>query len=131
MIKRLCKAWTDERGAAAIEFAIVVPAFILMIWGLLQVGLIFEANSGMQQALGEGARYATIYPTPTDTQIQSKITSKKFGVGNGTWSTPTISTNAGAGTKTITVTYSQPTDFLFFNGPTVSITKSKVVYLST
>jgi len=121
----------EARGAAAIEFAIAVPVLLVMIWGTFQVALLFQANAGTQQALGEAARYATIFPTPTDTQIQSMITSHKFGVGNGTWSTPTISTNGAAGTKTITVTYSQPTDFLFFSGPRVTITKSKVVYLST
>ena len=120
----------DTEGAAAIEFAIAVPVLTLMIWGMFQVGLIFQANAGMQHALGEAARYATIFPTPSDTQLQTRITAKKFGLGNGTWGTPTIVTDTAAGTKTITVSYSQPTDFLFFSGPTVTLTKSKVVYYS-
>ena len=57
--------------------------------------------------------------------------SGKFGLDNGTWGTPTITTDTTANTKLITVTYSQPTDFLFFTGPTVSLTRSKLVYLST
>jgi Flp pilus assembly protein TadG len=130
MTTRLRKLLRNSRGAAALEFAIAVPALIVMIWGLFQVALMFQANAGIQQALGEAARAATIFPTPTDTQLQAQITSHKFGVGNGTWATPTITTNAGAGTKTITVSYSQPTDFLFFQGPSITITKSKVVYLS-
>jgi Flp pilus assembly protein TadG len=121
----------DTRGAAALEFVIAVPALVAMIWGMFQVGLMFQANAGMQQALGEAARAATIFPTPTDTQLQAMITSHKFGLGNGTWATPTIATDTGAGTKTITVSYSQPTDFLFFSGPSITITKSKVVYVST
>jgi Flp pilus assembly protein TadG len=121
---------TDSEGAAAIEFAIAVPVLTVMIWGMFQIGLIFQANAGMQHSLGEAARYATIFPTPTDTQLQNRITARKFGLGNGTWGTPTIATDAAAGTKTITVTYSQPTDFLLFSGPTVTMTKSKVVYIS-
>ena len=120
----------DSEGAAAIEFAIAVPVLTVMIWGMFQIGLIFQANAGMQHALGEAARYATIFPTPSDTQLQTRITAKKFGLGNGTWGTPTIVTDTAAGTKTITVSYSQPTDFLFFSGPTVTLTKSKVVYYS-
>ena len=121
----------ETRGAAALEFALAAPALILMMWGLFQIGLIFLANAGTQSALGEAARYATIYPTPSDSALQSTITSHKFGLKNGTWSTPTIATDAANGTKTISVVYSQPTNFLFFKGPTVSISKSKVVYVSS
>ena len=121
----------DTRGAAALEFALAAPALILMIWGLFQVGLIFLANAGTQSALGEAARYATIYPTPSDSTLQTSITAHKFGLKNGTWSTPTIATDTSNGTKTISVVYSQPTNLLFFKGPTVSISKSKVVYLSS
>lgn len=120
----------DRAGSSAVEFAVSVPVLVMLIWGIAQVGLLYEANAGMQHALGEGARLATIYPTPTDTQIQTKITSAKFGLGNGTWGTPTITTDTAAKTKTITVTYSQPTDFLFLPGPNVSLSASKVVYLA-
>jgi len=131
--------WRDKRGSAAIEFVFAVPVLAMLIWGIFQCGMLLEANAGMQQALGEGARYATLYhPTLTNTQIntniQSKITSAKFGVAGGTWSTPTIDdTHAAAGSggyKVITVSYSQPTNFLFFNGPSVTFTASKRVYLS-
>lgn len=121
----------NESGAAAIEFAIAVPVLVMMMWGIFQIGMVFEANAGMQHALGEAARYATIYPTPSDTAIQNKITAHKFGLNRGTWGTPTINnTNLASGYKVITVTYSQPMDFLFFRGPTVSLTKSKRVYVS-
>jgi len=135
MTRILRKLRSNSEGAAAIEFAVAVPVLTVMIWGMFQVGLIFQANAGMQHSLGEAARYATVWVPanngpPTDTQIQTRITAKKFGLGNGTWGTPTIVTDAAAGTKTITVTYSQPTDFLLFAGPTVTMTKSKVVYYS-
>ena len=130
MRRELKRLLSDERGANLVEFAIALPVLVLFIYGIFTVGLVFQANAGMQHALGEAARYATIYPTPTDTQIQAKITAGKFGVQNGTFGTPTITTNTTDKSKTITVTYSQPTDFLFFPGPTVSLTRSKKVYLS-
>ena len=124
----------DRSGLAAVEFAVGFPVLILFIWGIFQVALLFRANAGMQHALGEGARLATVWPTPTDAEIQAKITSHKFGLDGsthgGTWSTPSITTSTAANTKLITVTYSQPTNFLFFSGPNVSITKSKLVYLA-
>lgn len=124
----------DTHGSASVEFAIAVPVLVSFIWGIFQMGMLMEANAGMQQALGEGARQATLWPTPSDTTIQSTITSAKFGVSGGTWSTPTIDNThvaaANGGYKIITVTYSQPTNFLFFNGPSVTFTASKTVYLS-
>ncbi|HWJ58498.1 MAG TPA: TadE/TadG family type IV pilus assembly protein [Sphingomicrobium sp.] len=119
----------DERGAAIVEFALSVPILITFIWGVFQLSLVFEADAGMQQALGEAARNATIYPTPTDATIKSKITAKKFGVQNGTWAEPSI-VDGGDGSKLITVSYSQPLDFLFFEGPDVTLTRSKKVFLS-
>ena len=114
-------------GSAAIEFAIGVPVLASMIFGMFQLGIVLQANAGVQHALGEAARFATIWPTPTNSDLQAKITAKKFGPGNGTWGTPTIS--SGTGTRTITVSYTQPLDWIFFNS-TVTITKSKVVYLA-
>jgi Flp pilus assembly protein TadG len=120
----------DRAGSTAVEFAVAVPVLVLFLWGIFQVAIVYRANSGMQHALGEGARLATIFPTPSDTAIQAKITSHQFGVDGGTWETPSITTDTAAKTKLITVTYSQPTDFLFFEGPTVELTRSKLVYLA-
>ena len=131
MVRKLA---ANRDGMAAVEFAVAFPVLILMIWGIFQVALLYRANAGMQHALGEGARLATLWPTPSDSEIQAKITSHKFGLNGsthgGTWSTPSITTDTTAKTKLISVTYSQPTDFLFFSGPSVSLTRSKLVYLA-
>ena len=120
----------NRDGLAAAEFAIIAPILITLIWGIFQLALVFEANAGVQSALGNAARYATIFPTPSDDDIKAKVVSSRFGGAQGTWGAPTIVTDDAAGTKTITVSYSQPLNFLFFNGPNITLTKSKVVYLS-
>lgn len=126
----------DERGANLVEFAIALPVLVSFIWGMLQVGLVFQAQAGMQHALGEAARLATIWPTPSDDDIRAKLAARKFGTYNGTLGALQIQddTTGPGGTvryKDLTLTYSQPTDFLFFDGPTVTITKSKRVYLAS
>lgn len=126
----------DDGGSAAVEFSFAVPVLVSIIWGMFQIGLVFQASAGMQHALGQGARYATLYDVttadrrPTDTAIKAQITSHKFGVGNGTWGDPVITTDNATATKTITVSYSQPLNFLFFDVPPVTLTQSKIVYLS-
>jgi len=125
----------DDRGASVIEFALAVPVLTSMIYGIFTLGQLFEADASMQHALGEGARYATLClnPTaagvctvPTDTQISDKITTKLFGPAAGL--TPDIQTDTTAKTKTITLTYSTTPTFAFFTGPTVTMTRSKVVH---
>ena len=51
---------TDESGAAAVEMAFAIPIFVVMIWAFVQLAEVYRAVAGMQQALGEGARYATL-----------------------------------------------------------------------
>jgi Flp pilus assembly protein TadG len=128
MIRRRPSLARRSDGSAAIEFAVGLPVLLMMVFGMFQLGIVLQANAGMQHALGEAARLATIFPTPSDAELQARITERKFGPGNGTWGTPTIT--PGTGTKTITVTYTQPLDWIFFN-TTVTLTKSKVVYLSS
>jgi len=137
----------NESGAAVIEMAIALPVLISIIWGIVQFGLLFQASAGMQHALGEAARLATLFPTPADSEITAKVAAKKFGTSRGTlsalqidnmWSNgqSTCSTsgpNASASCvlqyKTLTLTYSQPMNFLFFQGPPVTLTRSKRVYI--
>ena len=123
----LRKIGRNESGATVIEMAIALPVLVSFIYGIFQLGVIFQANAGMQHALGEGARYATIWPTPNDANIKSKISSEVFGTKNGTFTVGNPVTNADA-SKTLSVTFSMPTNFLFVPGPTVNITRSKKVY---
>lgn len=129
----IAKILRDERGANAIEMGIALPVLVFFIWGIVQVGLLFQANAGMQHALGEAARYATIYPTPADDALKAKMADRKFGTYNGTLGELTIEDVTSGGSvvaKKLTLTYSQPTNFLLFNGPTVNISKTKTVYLA-
>jgi len=138
MTSRLLTVFRDKRGSAAIEFAFAVPVIVMLVWGIFQFSLVLEAQAGMEHALGEGARYATILDpstdtSPTTTQVQAKITGGKFGLGAGTWDTPNIDTTHASGAGgywVITVTYHLPTNFLFFTGPTITLTQSKTVYLA-
>jgi Flp pilus assembly protein TadG len=134
-MKQLFRLGSDNRGATIIEFALVLPALVLFIYGIFIVGQLFSANAGMQHALGEGARYATLClnPTPSmgctvasDSQIQARISSKVFGTGSGTFTVATPV--AGSGYRDLSVTYTMPMDFLFFSGPNVTLTRTKRVY---
>ena len=132
----LCR---DKSGAAVIEIAIALPTLVMFIWGIFQLGIAFQANAGMQHALGEGARLATLCVnpttsgcgTPTNDAIKARISARVFGTGVGTFSTPTVTDGpSGSKYKDLSVTFSMPMNFLFFNGPNISLTQTKRVYVA-
>jgi len=124
----------DERGVAVIEIAIVLPVLILFIYGIFQIGILYQANAGMQHALGEGARYATLCRpvtggcnVATNAEITAKMNAAVFGTKPGTFTIPAPSTTNRV--MTLKVNYVQPMSFIFFPGPTVTLTRQKKVYL--
>lgn len=124
----------DNRGVAVIEIAIVLPVLILFIYGIFQIGILYQANAGMQHALGEGARFATLCKPvtggcniSTDAQITAKMNAAVFGTKPGTFTIPAPTTVNRV--MTLTVNYSQPMNFLFFPGPTVTLSRTKKIYL--
>ena len=141
---------SDSRGAAAIEMAFALPIMIVMIWAFVQLAQIYRAMAGIQQALGEGARYATLCLNPTTTgctipsgsTVNTKIHNAVYGIGPGTFkvnpdasgveATPALQTDSSGGKYyDLTVTYTQPTNLLMFRGPTISVSRSKRVWVAT
>lgn len=120
----------DDRGAAIVEMAFALPAFIMLLWSMVQLGLVYRANSGIQHALGQGARFATLYPTPTDDRITAKMNEAVYGIGPGHFETLVTDVSA-SGYKDLKVTYSQPTDLLLFPGPVIKVVKQKRVWVAS
>lgn len=48
----------DEDGAAAVEFALVLPVFLLLLFGILTYGTIFLVHNQMTEAASDAARAA-------------------------------------------------------------------------
>ncbi|WP_162888050.1 TadE/TadG family type IV pilus assembly protein [Sphingomonas mesophila] len=132
-MKRLAVLKRDDRGAAIIEMAFALPALIVLLWMIVQLGLVFRAMSGIQHGLGEGARMATLFPKPTNTAIQDRINAAVYGIGPGSFAIPTPATGTadGATYLDLQVTYTQPTDLLIVPGPTISVTRSKRVWIAS
>lgn len=50
-----------EGGAAAVEFALVVPLLLLLVFGIVEFGRAYNAQVTLQHAVREGARYYAIH----------------------------------------------------------------------
>lgn len=120
----------DECGASAVEFALVIPVLLTMIIGIMQIAIMFFADAGLQQAVETGARYATIYPNPSDAQILAKVSSSKFGLDNSRITGPSVSHGTANGVKFVEVTmaYAVPLNFIFFQTDPVSLSHTRRAY---
>jgi Flp pilus assembly protein TadG len=135
-MKFLNRLRKDESGAAVVELALSLPILVTLIYGIFEFSQLYEANAGMQHALGEGARAATLCipdnsaatgcDNPSDTTIVAKENAKLFKPAGGSFDVQTPTTASGY--KTLTITYTRTMNFLFFTGPTITLTRSKKVY---
>ncbi len=61
--RRRAGRWPDERGAAAVEFALVVPFLLLILFGIISYGYMLSFRQTLSQAASEGARAAAGAPS--------------------------------------------------------------------
>jgi Flp pilus assembly protein TadG len=64
----------DERGAALIEFALLVPVMFGLILGVLQVGLGMQAYNSLRGIASDTARYAVTSYQASNARNASTIT---------------------------------------------------------
>ncbi len=60
MTRRLRRLCEDCSGTSAMEFALVAPAFIVMMLGVMQVGLWMHGYNGLRAVASETSRYITV-----------------------------------------------------------------------
>ena len=127
----------NEGGAAAFEFAIIVPILVMILFAIFEFGLAYFRSQSLQAAAREGARIASLSPT-TQTEINARVcvwggTTCTAGalIGVPFASAPTITTvpndvrpcNLRSG-QTVRVTVSAPTtiEIPFFGTRTPTLT---------
>jgi Flp pilus assembly protein TadG len=63
MVRRLLRR--GQRGDAIVEFALVAPILLLIMFGILEVGRVVDAWIVVQNAAREGARTGALAPAAT------------------------------------------------------------------
>jgi Flp pilus assembly protein TadG len=121
----------DRRGATAAEFALTVPLMILILMAFIQVGMYLHASAGVQKALGEGARVATLWPRRSQAEIAEAIRASGFGLNPERFGDPqyTFGTAGGQAFVDIRVTYTPWLNFLFFEVPGITLAHERRAYL--
>ena len=66
----------DERGAAPVEFALILPVLVLILFGMLQFGTLFNFWIDETHLANEGARWAVVNNVPGGANLQQYIRSQ-------------------------------------------------------
>jgi Flp pilus assembly protein TadG len=121
-----------QKGAAAAEFAIVLPLLIILVFGIIDVGLALYNKQVITNASREGARAGIVAGTtvPQITAVVQNYCASRLKPGNGT--SPTVSvTGGGSFQNDLTVTVSYVHNFMFAGiigfGPTLTMTGQTVM----
>lgn len=61
-----------EDGAAAVEFALVVPLLLLVMLAIIDFGWIFNQQLSLTAAAREGARHMAIHADDSDAQTEAE-----------------------------------------------------------
>jgi Flp pilus assembly protein TadG len=104
-------AGRPERGQSLVEFALILTPLLMILLGIIQFGLIFNAQVTITNAAREGARAATVYRfDESKTKTQNDSLRNDAAVTAVTASLGILSRVAPQfGTSDVVVVYSIPT----------------------
>jgi Flp pilus assembly protein TadG len=72
------RPWAGDAGASAVEFALVLPVLLLLVFGIVQFGIAYNRVQGLQAAAREGARLASIGATFTEIETRAQAAQNLF-----------------------------------------------------
>lgn len=80
-MRRLLRRLTrDRRGATALEFAIVAPVFIAMVFGVFNLGYALYCGAAVRHAIQESSRLLMFDPNTTASTFKTAVVSKLVNV---------------------------------------------------
>lgn len=88
----------DERGAGLVEFAFVLPLFVLFVFGIIEFGRAYNAKVTLTAAVREGARTAAIAksacadPTKLQECVKKAVQDAASGIDTGSVTLDTTET---------------------------------------
>ena len=97
MVSRTKRRWRD-RGAAAVEFALIVLPLVTLIFGSIDFGLAVQARTMIGNAAREGVRVGSLTANgdvTSEAQVKTAVTTALGGI-------------SGSGTAVVTVTCATP-----------------------
>lgn len=79
--QRLCRV-RGERGSIAVEFAIIAPILLMLVFGILEFGFGYHAWDATQNAAREGARLGAVSPDVAEIEARVRGTTSFLNQSN-------------------------------------------------
>lgn len=112
----------DQRGAQAVEFALVLPLLVLLLVGIMEFGLVFNKQSMITQAARAAARSMALGNSPTAAREAARQSAPQLSLSDGQIAvSPTSCPPAGDTDAVVTITYATPLATGLF-GATITLT---------
>ena len=109
---RLQRFARDRCGVVAVEFALIIPVFLLMTYGFMELGRALFIQNSLGHAVYEAQRYAIVHgatsSSPADADVIEDVILEKAGVLDGSLLTVDVTftpDNAAGSVVTIVATY--------------------------
>lgn len=89
------------RGQTLVEFALILPIFVLVIFGLVDLGRAVFVSNSLAGAARDGARYGSVqaraYDTTTRSEVETWVLDRLAGVPNATVTVTCDAAHLGSG----------------------------------
>ena len=102
----------EEKGTVLVEFLIVMPILLMLLFGAIQYGMLFVTYNGMLSAVRETSRQWSVGTLKTEAEVTAAT--KDYLRRAAPWvqvasvSTPVITTVGSTTTKQLSLTLSVP-----------------------
>lgn len=125
------KSTDKERGASAVEFALVLPVLLAILLGIMEFGFLFNQQASATNAAREGARYAAVHYPDAGFSAANAVGAARAAAPTlpvSTAITITFSGGSCAAGRTVTATVKPPRGWLtgFFNVGSAATTAPQI-----
>jgi len=128
------KRFRSEAGASAVEFALLLPVLMMILFGIIEFGLALYQQAVLTNASREGARLGIVQSVPAITtgQINGAIDTYLTGAGISPANVGRTIVAGGATGTPVQVTLTLPYTFQSLPGlagvtPTITLTAATVM----
>jgi Flp pilus assembly protein TadG len=110
MFASSCRRLAGDRGAAAVEFALVAPVLMLLLFGIVDFSKVFQVEATLAQAAREGVRVMALQNDPAAARAAVQLTAGSVPLTTAQIGiSPSTCTGAApTATVTVTITFRQP-----------------------
>ena len=98
-------------GAAAVEFAIILPVLLVIVMGLIDFAMALYTQNTLQFAVERAARYAIVNQSDATTAFESQVTTHLAGILADSDVTITVTADSADGMEFVTIDAIKPYTF--------------------